>query len=216
MIAVIIGILILVVMLLLFWLLNSIRNEKNAAFSPGKEDKPLIKVRCENGYLLGYYVEGDLFKGKKYIAHKLRAEGTFFNGVQVGKGKEYYENAQLKYTGYFLNGCASGSGKLYTEEGRLKYEGHFENGYASGFGKLYDTNGHLKCEGNFARLSSRNEFQKDPSAPSGKCREYYENGKLKYEGDFANGLWHGDGKLYDKSGRLMHKGKFLYGKPEKK
>ena len=189
--------------------------QKGKFFSSGTEAKSTIKVFCKNGFMIGYYIEGDLFKGKKYINSKLAADGIFFNGVQVGLGREYHENGKLKYIGHFLNGYAAGSGKLFNEDGRLKYEGNFENGYASGIGKLYDNNGHLKCEGNFARLSIKNESQKDPSAPSGKCREYYENGKVKYAGDFYNGLWHGDGKYYDKSGRLLHRGRFLYGKPVK-
>jgi|GEM_PF-1079337 len=209
---------IVVVLILLFsiWLIFSDKISGNKGFSTIGADKPIIKVLCKDGFLKGYYVSDGLLKGKKYVSNKITAEGTFFNGMQIGQGKEYYENGQLKYIGHFSNDYVAGQGKLFDEIGKLKYEGNFENGYASGYGKLYDDNGYLKCEGNFARLSTIMECEKDPSVPSGKCKEYYENGKLKYIGNFYNGLRHGEGKCYDRNGHLLHKGRFEYGSPVKK
>lgn len=178
-----------------------------------RAEQPLIKISCKDGYIIGYYGEGARFLGKRYVNYKLMSEGTFVNGIQVGLGKEYYENGVLKYEGNFVSGLASGLGKLYEENGKLKYIGNFTNGYASGQGRIFDVNGKLKCEGNFERLPSHQENKKDPSVPSGRCKEYYENGQLKYEGDFLNGVWHGDGRSYDANGRLIFKGKFSYGKP---
>lgn len=182
---------------------------------PGVE-RPLIRISCKDGYIIGYYVEGARFWGKRYINNKLLSEGFFINGIQLGQGKEYYDNGFLKYEGNFAGGLASGQGKLYENNGKLKYIGNFANGYASGQGRIFDANGKLKCEGNFARLPSNQENIKDPSVPSGRCKEYYDNGQLKYEGDFLNGVWHGDGRSYDANGRLIYKGKFLYGKPANK
>jgi len=202
----------------LIWLIISIQKNTNKEFQElaANDAKTLIKVPCTNGFIKGHYTEGGLFKGKKYIFGKLVAQGAFFNGVQTGQGKEYYDNGQLKYEGHFVNGYSSGQGKRFDKNGKLKYVGQFANGYASGQGKLFDANGHLKCEGQFARLPGNTENQKDPSVPSGRCKEYYDNGQLKYEGEFNGGIWHGDGREFDKSGRLLYIGKFSNGKPAQK
>lgn len=204
------GIIFLVVMIVVgvgIWLY--LTAQKN-----GQSDnpKPLIKIPCQDGYILGYYV-GSRFFGQRFVNNRLASEGIFVNAIQVGPGKEYYQNGILKYEGNFTNGLASGQGKLYEENGKLKYIGNFANGYAAGQGRIFDKNGKLKCEGNFARLPSNQENIKDPSVPTGFCKEFYDNGQLKYEGDFVNGVWHGEGRSYDRNGRLLHKGKFAYGKP---
>lgn len=175
----------------------------------------LIRLPCQNGYIVGYYV-GSRFLGQRFVNNKLVSEGTFVNSVQVGLGKEYYETGVLKYDGNFVKGLASGQGKLYEENGKLKYIGNFKNGYASGQGRIFDAHGKIKCEGNFTRLSSNQENIKDPSAPTGRCKEYYDNGQIKYEGEFLNGVWHGEGRSYDRNGKLIFRGKFSYGKPIKK
>ncbi|WP_286947722.1 toxin-antitoxin system YwqK family antitoxin [Acetobacterium sp. UBA5834] len=174
--------------------------------------QPQIKIPCQDGYILGYY-QGNRLIGQRFVNNKLTSAGVFVNAVQVGPGKEYYPNGILKYEGNFVNGLASGQGKLYEENGKLKYIGNFVNGYATGQGRIFDANGKLKCEGNFARLPSNQEHIKDPSVPTGHCKEYYDNGQLKYEGEFVNGVWHGNGRAYDRNGRLVHKGKFSNGKP---
>ncbi|WP_373482247.1 toxin-antitoxin system YwqK family antitoxin [Acetobacterium sp.] len=180
----------------------------------GDGQQPQLKIPCKDGYIIGYYV-GSHFNGQRFVNNRLASEGVFVNAVQVGPGKEYYENGILKYEGTFVNGLASGQGKLYEENGKLKYIGNFTYGYAAGQGRIFDTNGKLKCEGNFARIPSNQEKIKDPSVPTGHCKEYYDNGQLKYEGEFVSGVWHGEGRSYDRNGQLIFKGKFAYGKPAK-
>ncbi|WP_414732045.1 toxin-antitoxin system YwqK family antitoxin [Acetobacterium carbinolicum] len=192
-----------------FWLYLTSQNNSQA-----NGQQPQIRIPCKDGYIIGYY-QGNRFTGQRFINNRLASVGFFVNTIQVGSGKEYYENGILKYEGNFVNGLASGQGKLYEENGKLKYIGNFANGYASGQGRIFDANGKLKCEGNFARLPSNQVNSKDPSVPNGHCKEYYDNGQLKYEGEFVNGVWHGEGRSYDRNGRLIFKGKFVYGKPGK-
>ena len=176
--------------------------------------QPKVKVPCQDGYIIGYY-QGSHLIGQRFVNHQLASEGVFVNALQVGSGKEYYQNGRLKYEGNFSNGLASGPGKLYEENGRLKYIGNFTNGYAAGLGRIFDQNGKLKYEGQFARLPGYQDQAKDPSAPQGSGREYYDNGQLKYQGEFVNGVWHGNGTSYDRNGRMLFKGRFAYGKPAK-
>ncbi|OFV70414.1 toxin-antitoxin system YwqK family antitoxin [Acetobacterium wieringae] len=191
---------------IILWLYLSSRQKKER-----QDQKPQVKVPCRDGYIIGYY-QGNRLIGQRYVNNSLASTGVFVNTIQVGPGKEYYPNGLLKYEGNFVNGLASGQGKLYEENGKLKYIGSFANGYASGQGRIFDASGKLKCEGNFARLSTNQENIKDPSVPTGHCKEYYDNGQLKYEGEFLSGVWHGEGRSYDRSGRLVHKGKFRNGK----
>ena len=181
---------------------------------PADDQPPLIRIPCQDGYIIGYYQSNRLI-GQRFDNNRLASEGVFVNGLQVGSGKEYYQGGRLKYEGNFSNGLASGLGKLYEENGRLKYIGNFTNGYAAGQGRIFDQNGKLKYEGQFARLPGYQEQAKDPSAPQGSGREYYDNGQLKYQGEFVNGVWHGHGSSYDRQGRLIFRGQFAYGKPVK-
>lgn len=206
------GIIFLVIVVIIgvvIWLYLSSPHNK-----PVNGQQPQIKISCEDGYIIGYYV-GTRFTGQRFVNNRLASEGVFVNAIQVGPGKEYYANGTLKYEGNFTNGLASGQGKLYEETGKLKYIGNFVNGYAAGQGRIFDANGKLKCEGNFARLPSNQDSIKDPSVPTGHCKEYYDNGQLKYEGEFVNGVWHGEGRSYDRQGHLLFKGRFAYGKPVK-
>ena len=43
-------------------------------------------------------------------------EGEYLNGKRNGKGKEYYNNNQLKFEGEYLNGKRSGKGIEYLEK----------------------------------------------------------------------------------------------------
>ena len=48
------------------------------------------------------------------------------NGKRKGKGKEYYENGQLKFDGGYLNGKRNGKGKEYYENSQLKFEVEYQ------------------------------------------------------------------------------------------
>ena len=47
-------------------------------------------------------------------------------GRWTGKGKEFYDNVNLKYEGEYFQGEKNGIGKEYNEEGQLIYEGGFQ------------------------------------------------------------------------------------------
>ena len=73
-----------------------------------KKEKGIIKY--ENG---GYY------------------EGEKQNGKRQGKGKEYYENGEIKYDGDWNNDLQDGNGKFVEKEGNY-YIGEFKNGLKHG------------------------------------------------------------------------------------
>ncbi|WKY45786.1 hypothetical protein Q5O14_06720 [Eubacteriaceae bacterium ES2] len=197
---------VIIIMAMIIFLLLSYTSKE----SKGQET---ILLKTKDGYIKGQLLDSGLVKGQQYSGKQLVAEGYFLNSIQTGQGKMFYHNGRIRYDGHFEKGEPSGEGKLYEEDGRLKYSGNFINGYAAGRGKIFDDKGHLKIEGQFKRVSGFEQFAKDPSLPYGHCREYYSNGKIKYDGEFENGLWHGQGKLYDSFGKLLFKGSFNKGKP---
>ena len=72
----------------------------------------------------------------------LEEEGEYLNGLQHGKGKDYF-NGQLEFEGNYLNGHRNGFGRKY-ENGHLVFEGDYYNGYK--FGTL-DINGPIVHHG---------------------------------------------------------------------
>ena len=49
-------------------------------------------------------------------------------GKKNGKGKEYYNNARLKFEGDYLKGKRNGKGKEYDKNGELIFEGEYLKG----------------------------------------------------------------------------------------
>ena len=68
------------------------------------------------------------------------------NGLQHGKGKEYYKNDNIIYDGDFVNDKYEGNGKLIFENGEY-YFGQWLNGLQHGKGKEYYKNGNIKYDG---------------------------------------------------------------------
>ena len=58
------------------------------------------------------HVEQYNFYGRIY-------EGEYLNGEKNGKGKEYYDNGQIKFEGEYLNGKKNGKGQYKTDSNAL-------------------------------------------------------------------------------------------------
>ena len=135
-------------------------NEKNGKGTDFFENG---KVQFKGEYLKGnkwngkaYDINGNLIYelkdgcGKVKIYNnpdKLMYEGELLNGLNHGKGKEYY-NKQLNFEGEFIFGIRNGFGKKY-ENGQLIFEGEYLNGKKYGKGKEYNTDGQVIYEGNY-------------------------------------------------------------------
>ena len=87
-----------------------------------------------------------------------------------GKGKEYYENGNVKLEGEYLNDELNGKVKKYYENGILKFEGEYLNDNANGLCKGYHTNGNINFEIEYA-----NDIP-------GYGRVYDNSGRIIYEG----------------------------------
>ena len=164
-------------------------------------------------------------------------EGEYSNGIKHGKGKEYYENDQLKFEGEYKNGkkwngkgydsknniiyqMKNGNGKVkeYYSNGKIKFEGEYLNGEKNGkvkeYNIHYEVNFYWKCE----RVENREfyylEFEGEylNGEKNGKGKEYNYEGNLVFEGDYLNGeKWNGIEKEYYKEDILKFEGELLNG-----
>ena len=144
--------------------------------------------------------------------NKIIFEGNYLNGERNGKGKEYYENGNIKFKGeysndYLINGFGydiyknqilflnGGKGKEYFANGKIKFEGEYFKG--------------RKWHGIFYNTEGKKEFE--IKYGQGKVKEYNLFGKLLFEGEYNNGKKH-KGIEYDKNGEILFVGEYLDGK----
>lgn len=162
------------------------------------EDKKTgcVSGNCKNGK--GKYV----YSNSKYSLSYY--EGSFVNGLKDGHGiyyDDYNGTIQKKYIGNFKKDEYHGKGKLISLPG--EYEGEFYKGLKHGKGKYKSIVG-TSFEGDF-------KFDK----------QYYGtfifSDKIsKYVGYYMDKEKNGQGKFYDKTGKLLFEGRFKDGKPIKK
>ena len=176
-------------------------------------DKVIVenKVYIDNDIIYGEEtMKGTNIKNGKGVEYKIKKDnllvfkGEYLNGKRNGKGREYYDNNNLKYQGEYKEGKiwngkgydikgklefevknGNGKGKEYKSDEKLLFEGEYWKGERNGNGKEYNNNGELLFEG---------EYLNDKK--NGKAKEYYYNGKLKFEGEYLNDKKNGKAKEY--------------------
>ena len=155
---------------------------------------------------------------KKFNSYgKLEYKGEYFYGLKRGKGKEYYENCELKFEGEFFND-EEFIGIHYNIKGDIEYKLNFIDGKIKKYNKndeLLDEdvyiNGEEKELNTFGQLIFQGEHLN--GLRNGRGKEYNNfSGKLIYEGEYLNGKRHGFGYEYNADGKLLFEGIFLNGK----
>ena len=107
----------------------------------------------------------------------MKFEGEYLNGRRKGKGKEYYDNGEIKFEGEYLYGYKR-QGKHYLKN-KLVAEGNYL------FNKIW--------EGKLKKYVSKNdklifEGEYKNGKLNGKVKEYDEySGRLIFEGEYLNG-----------------------------
>ena len=174
-------------------------------------DKVIVenKVYIDNDIIYeGETMKGTNIKNGKGVEYKIKKDnllvfkGEYLNGKRNGKGREYYDNNNLKYQGeykegkiwngkgYDINGklefeVKNGNGKVkeYKSDEKLLFEGEYLKGERNGNGKEYNNNGELLFEG---------EYLNDKK--NGKAKEYgnINDAELRFEGFYKEGeKWNG-------------------------
>ena len=67
-------------------------------------------------------------KAKMYAYQTLVYDGGLKDGIQDGKGTQYYMNGEVEYKGNWKNGVYDGKGTLYDENGDKVYSGKWKDG----------------------------------------------------------------------------------------
>ena len=179
-------------------------------------------------YFTGRYIlyeSNRIGKEINYIDNALIFEGEYLNGKRHGKGKEFYENGQIKFEGEYLYGKRNGKGKEYNKYGKLIFEGEYLNGQKNGKGRGFyfsnidlDITGKLAFEGEYLNNKKLNGIGYDAegnilyklnNSINGKGKEYYSSGKLIFEGEYLNGKRNGKGREYARNGNLKFEGEYL-------
>ena len=181
------------------------RNEELILELNLKNEKCVTGKEYKNGEIIyeGEYETREKIEKKPTISNIIDREmsKSFGNisfesvlGRWARKGKEFYDNGNLKYDGEYFQGEKNGIGKEYNEEGRLIYEGGFQNGEKHGKGKIYDIRNNEEIDTEFF-LGKENGISKtyrngklikeiDYSKPEPIGKEYNEQGKIIFEGTF--------------------------------
>ena len=123
-----------------------------------------------DGYWKEFYPDG-----------KLKAEGTYNNGIQTGEWKYYYPGGKLEQTGKFsAAGKFYGTWKWFYESGQLMREEEYTNGLKDGMHTEYDENGKVVEEGEYT-----NDEEDGPWFTT--IGDYLERGT--YRDGLKNGKW---------------------------
>ena len=173
-----------------------------------KQDKLLAQMYERKVLIFQGYFENYIFSGKGTLFYKdgvqKKYEGEFKNGIFDGSGELYDKKGKLIYAGDFVNGTYNGKGKLYQgiEEG-LIYEGELRDGKIAGTGRMLERDDKtLRSEGFFENAVLVEGFAKIYNKHTSA---------LVYEGRVKDGLYEGEGTLYNSAGTVCMKGTFRAG-----
>jgi len=128
--------------------------------------------------------------GKEYLISEdiLIFEGEYLNGKRNGKGKEYYNNNNIKFEGEYLN-WKKWNGIGYDADKKIVYELKDGNGYIKEFN---EENYEIICEYEYIK-----------GEKNGKAKKYDINGELNFEWEYKNGKkWNGKG--YDRYHNIIY------------
>ena len=157
-------------------------------------------------------------------------------GEYNGKGKEYYENGDIKFEGDYINGKRNRNGTEYyskkndcnnfgrnmmtmsflssldrygilTDEGKHLYK--IKKDKVKYIGQFL--NGVKNGKGTSYKINGQIEYEGEFLNNKIIRGKKYKNNKVIYEGDFCNQQYHGKGKEYI-NGHLIYEGEFEKGK----
>lgn len=194
----------------------------------------LKKVKDDEGDEFDY--KGGILNGKPHgygsVKYKngIKYTGNYKNGFRDGKGTLTWENGE-NYTGEFKNDFITGSGiynwpngnkyignlientkngkGTFTWKDGSSYTGEFKNDKKSGLG-TYKWSGGDKYIGSYIEdeMNGYGEYYSLDSIDITECI-----GCKVYKGNWKNDKKNGNGKCYDKNGKLIYDGPFKDDKP---
>lgn len=188
-----------------------------------------ISNGLKSGIYREYSQEGELVNGYIYEKDTMIAEGFVrFDGNYEGEWKQYYKTGKIKATGTYEDGVKSGKWVYYFANGKKEQEGTFKNNVLSGQWIWYFQNGQTRrieyynTKGNLEGMvtewdSLGNELAHGEYFDGNQEGEwFYHVGDFKEVGAFTIGLQNGVWRHYYKNGKLAFIGTYDEGEPKGK
>jgi uncharacterized protein len=198
----------------------------------------IYKDDKKNGYFKEYTENGDLISVAKFINDKKQEDAEEITKLDVEN--EYYPDGKLKASGTYRNGIPEGIRREYNKEGEIERSFIYKKGYVIGEGivkedgtkeghwKEYYSNGTLQSEGDYKEGKPVGEWKyfypdnkqeqtgkfTNSGKKTGTWKWYFENGQLMTEEEYKNGVKEGMHTEYDESGKVVEEGEYLNGAEE--
>ncbi len=187
----------------------------------------------KEGYFKEYAENGDLISVDKYVKDvkqveaqeiqkldikneyypegKIKASGTYRNGIPEGIYREYNLMGQIIRSLVYDMGIVTGEGIVKEDgsrdghwkdlypDGSIKAEGDYKDGKQIGEWKYYYSNGKLEQDGKFTNAG---KFH-------GTWKWYYDSGQLMREEEYDNGLKDGMHTEYNENGKMVEEGEYI-------
>ena len=151
-----------------------------------------------------------------YPDGKLKASGTYRNGVPEGVRREYSKDGEIIQSMIYSNGYVIGEGiikedgskeghwKEFYYDGTLRSEGEYKEGKPVGEWKYFYPGGKLEQAGKYSASGKM----------TGVWKWYFENEQLMIEEEYKSGIREGIHTEYDESGKVIEEGEYLNGLEE--
>ena len=168
----------------------------------------------KNGYFKEYSENGDLLTLFKYINDVKQEEAEEITKLDIQN--EYYPGGKIKASGTYRNGVAEGIRREYDTAGRIVGSFIYKNGNVIGEGIVKENGakeGHWKEF--YSDGSLRSEGDYNDGKPVGEWKYFYQDGKLEQKGKFTNaGKLTGNWKWYYGNGQLMLDEEYISGQKD--
>jgi uncharacterized protein len=198
----------------------------------------IYKDDKKNGYFKEYTESGDLVSVSKYVMDVKQEDAEEITKLDVVN--EYYPDGKLKASGTYRNGVPEGIRREYGKDGTIEKSFIYRSGYIVGEGivaeagsreghwREFYANGTLKAEGEYKDDKRIGEWvfyypggskeQAGKFSISGKktgtWKWFFEEGQLKIEEAYKNDVLDGMHTEYDEAGKVVEEGEYLDGQED--
>lgn len=157
-----------------------------------------------------------------YRDGKLRAEGSYINGLKDGPWQYLFPSGKLEQKGSYKDDLPYGNWQWYYQNGQLHRDEYYRKGREDGHAIEYDSLGVVINEGDFIdglktgpwRLSVNDHTEEGEyldGERNGEWKWFYGNGEKAFEGEFQVGTPIGRHKYWYANGTYKMKGEYEAG-----
>jgi antitoxin component YwqK of YwqJK toxin-antitoxin module len=165
-------------------------------FSSAQSDN--LNKTDATGKKQGHWIKLDDDRKKMY-------EGSFVEGIPVGKFTYFYDTGTPWSVTFFSNNGKISHTQMFDAAGKLTAEGKYVNEKKDSLWKFYSKSGKL--------ISTENYIN---GIKNGTFKVFYENGELLEEQNWKNGVQEGVSAKYFDSGQLKYQRNYINNKVEGK